>query len=73
MIPQQAHDEMRWMDPEHDPIRCVCCCWDCDIEEDDLAEDRAERVTKWMREPEAGIGVGDCDIEEDADVVASPR
>ena len=29
---QQQHDERREADPKHDPVSCVCCCWDCDDE-----------------------------------------
>jgi hypothetical protein len=30
---QLLHVWRRWRDPGHDRIECVCCCWDCDIEE----------------------------------------
>lgn len=31
---QGIHLWRRWRDPEHDRIECVCCCTDCDIDEE---------------------------------------
>ena len=31
---QGTHLWRRWRDKDHDRIECVCCCIDCDTEED---------------------------------------
>lgn len=31
---QAVHLWRRFRDPDHDRIQCVCCCVDCDLEEE---------------------------------------